>query len=621
MGKLVYKGNASQPDPVKQVTTYYSHKAVIQDNLDSEFKLAKLHGSDGYKPQMRTGIHTVNLPDNLEAQMKRRASVGSTSVFQPFHSPFRTRNTVEQPTKRKDRNEWYRYYYKYNPVVHTAINTHSTFPLSRFRVEHDDIDFSNFCNELVDDINLHDFMISMAREFYIIGECIPFGLLDDVKDPSRWKKFILLDPDKVNLNTHTFAWAGGHPYVIELEPDKDLIKIVEKGPSDEKTGELYQSIPPDIIDAVKKKQNIPIPQLQVSHFKREINPFVARGESILSCCLNDLMYYDKLIDGQVAIIDRHIMPKEIWKIGEPDNPADSAEIQNFQELLAAQYHAPNQAYVTHHAIQFQMEGAGGRVLPLQPEFENINKRLFAGLGINESMITSSGPSFASSSVAMDIMVGRYEQFRTQMEQWLIHSVFKPLCKIHKIYKKQNSKTSKYKRFTDVKVPDLPRIVWDKAQLRDEMMKIQLFQKLVADGIIPRKELYKLLNLSSAQMRQEFLEQFKEDLEDKAKIGKLSQAMGAQSPGGLPNMGGPGGGIGGAGAGAGMPGGMGGMGGPPGGMPGSLPGMGLGPEGGPLRQPGPGGGGGMGGGGGSTSSAFGGGTMQRPPDSNRATQLG
>lgn len=825
-----------------------------------------------------------------------------------------------------------------------------------------------------------------------VHNCFPFGLFDNVDNPTRWMKFVLLDPDKINLNTHLFAHAGGNPYVIEMEPEKDLIKIVDKGPDDAITGPLYRSIPPDLINLVRQKKNIPLPLLQVSHFKRTLNPNNARGESILSCVLSDLMYEDKLREAQWSVVDRHQCfdektecltkagwknykdltlddkigtynretkaleyqkpsaitinrydgemiqfggtekdkkidicvtpnhrmwaktdgnrgysdwrevradeirsyakfpavvegwtegvdvefvditcsdankfkgndrsyetettklaindylklcawfvtkghyynpsdnhhaiivgqshdsedlesfdyaldlakfsrridetsrpkkfilrnksgpfakilaeqfgqtcydkkipawvknlppsrlkifldelckgdahtqthstwtdskgnikeyerryqqyytvskqladdvqeiafkcglactikkdpklkkkataigytvqwsetsnsgkypmiksyrkdvkrvaysgdvwcvtvpndafvtrrngkpvitlnsPKEMFFIGEPGNPPNEQELADFHELLQAQYHAQNQSYVFHHAVKYQIEGANGKILALQPEFDNINKRLYAGLGINEAMITSNGPSFASSSVAMDIMIGRYIEFRQQMEQWLIHSVFKPLCKIHSIYKKKSDKQSKYRRFSNVKVPDLPRIVWEKAQLRDEMMKIQLFTKLAETGFIPKVELLKLLNLSPAQMREEFLEQYKQDVEDSNKLDRIKSALGKQQGGsqGLPNMGGPGGPMGGPGGiGAGMPGiGLGAGGG-------ALPGMGGGPRGGPIRQPGPGGGGGMLGGG-STPSPLEGGGLLRPPDSNRSTQLG
>jgi hypothetical protein len=180
------KRKSTPPQLAKQVVSYYQHPDIISDNLDHEFKIAKIEGSDNYKPKMRQGVKTTTLPSHLEGYMKKRAmSASSTSVMSNFHSPFRIRPSVEQPTKRKDRNEWYRYYYKYDPIVHTAINTHATFPLSRFKVEHDDPEFADFLNEMVDEINLHDFMVRMGSEYYIVGEAIPFGFLDDPENPTR----------------------------------------------------------------------------------------------------------------------------------------------------------------------------------------------------------------------------------------------------------------------------------------------------------------------------------------------------------------------------------------------------------------------------------------------------
>lgn len=538
-------------------------------------------------------IHVPSLPPHLQDKMRRRAQSGgaSQSVFGSFFSPFRIRPSIESPTKRKDLNEWYRYYYKHDPVVGTAIDLHATFPLSRFSVEHDDPRVAEFFNDQIEELNLHEFLIQMSLEYYIVGECFPFGFLDDVTDPSAWSKFILLDPDKIRLNYHAFAEGSGNPYSIKLQPDADLLTIVERGPNDKTTGVLYQNLPADVVDYVKAKQDIPLDMLQVSHFKRSPNYFNVRGESVLSRIMQDLMYLDKLRDAQWAIADRHITPREFYLIGEPDYPADQSEIDAFQNMLSLQWNQPNQAYVWHHAVKIQWEGASGRVLPLQPEFEFIEKRVLAGLGINKSMIHGEGPSYSNASVALDVLIARYMLYREKMERWLLEAVFRPLCKMHDIYKvKPADAYGRIKVKNKKRLPDLPRIAWDKPQLRDEMTKIMLYERLVQSGLVPRKMLYRLLNMSPKQVREEFMEQHKQDGEDRQKAMEqqmeqqqaMAAAMGGGNVAGLPSMGGmPGGlpgGVGGLGM-AGSPAGPGGMGGLPGGT--------VGPPGMSIQKPLPG----------------------------------
>jgi len=587
---------------------------LITNNLDSEFRSARR--GDPHVPQRRSPtVNVSSLPGNMQSEMKRRAQGGGAQgVFGSFFSPFRIRPSIESPTKRKDLNEWYRYYFKHDPIVGTAIDLHSTFPLSRFSVEHDDPEVAEFFNDMVEELNLQEFLIQMSIEYFVVGEAFPFGFLDDVKDPTRWTKFILLDPDKIRINHHVFASGEGSGYTIKLQPDADLLTIVERGPNDPATGPLFKALPGDIIEYVKQRKDIPLDPLQASHFKRSTNYLNVRGESILSRIIQDLMYLDKLRDAQWAIADRHITPKEFYLIGEPDNPADDSEIAAFQSILATQWQSPNQAYVWHHAVKIQWEGASGRILPLQPEFDFIERRILSGLGINKSMLSGEGPSYSNASVAMDVLIGRYMLYREKMEQWLLESVFKPLCRMHGIYKTSKKEVSnRIKMKKRRKLPDLPRISWDKSQLRDEMTKIMLYERLVQQGIIPRKQLYSILNMSPKQMREEFYDQKKEDLEDQKKVQEMTNQMsGGQAGGNLPSMGGPGGmpgGLGGLFGGGGGP--AGGMGAPTAGLPGGT--LGGGPGGLSMNKPLPGAPGGSPAGG--ITSPMGGGPM-RPPGAAR-----
>lgn len=864
---------------------------IITENLDSEFRRVREDLNH------RTSANVSNLPNNIQNQMKKRAQSGAmtSSVFSTFHSPFRIRPSLEAPTKRKDLNEWYRYYYKHDPYVGTAIDLHAEFPISRFGIEHDDPEVAEFFNDIIEELNLHEFLIHLGKEWHVVGEAFPWGFFDDVENPTTWTHFILLDPDKIKINAHRLAEAyDKRGYSIKLEPDADLITIVDRGPNDPNTGPLYHAIPSDIIELVRKRQDIPLPKLQVSHFKRGANYFNVRGESIISRILQDLMMTDKLRDatwclnpetevltdkgfipipevqlwdkvatfnketeeieyhcpkkclsfdyegnmhhfqtkiidfmctpnhrmlvrgnstnkdwkvveakdvkntyrmrtngiwngkepnkyieiydglfwdvedylefagyyisegyaskskinakvvaitqsleskhydkmkkccdrlptnfshyishntknrfgtststtmrikggnnnkfyyehfksnfgdssynkrmpnwikelkkeyleiilnaliagdgsirrnrknkipfaiyktvskkladdvmdivwkcgynprlsqsttsisgnkiyaisfsfskkshhpclnvnggkhvkifpykGKVyclevpngffvtrhngkisihgnSIYDRHISPKEFYFIGEKDNPADQGEIDAFRDLLALQHTMPNQAFVWHHAVRIEWIGAVGKTLPMGPEHQLLEKRILIGLGINEGVLTGTGPTYSATSIALDVMIARYMLYREKLEQWLIHSVFKPLCKIHGIYKTKHSEvTHKFKIKKKYRKPDLPRIVWDKPQLRDEMVKIMLYERLVQSGLLGRESLYKLLNMSPEQVREELKDQMKQDTEDRQ---YAAQQMGAGMPGpgaaggALPSLGGMG----------------------------------------------------------------------------------
>ena len=533
-----------------------------------------------------------NAPPAIRRGMKRRAAsaVTTDAVAQTFFSPFRTRPSLEAPTKRVDLNEWYRYYAKHDPVVGTAVELHAYFPLSKFDLEHEDARLMDLFKDEADALELDALLPRIGLEHWLVGEAFPFGFLDDPKDPARFERFILLDPDKIKINRHPFA-QGRHnrDYVIRLQPDGDLKKIVQNGPNNPHTGELYRNIPQDIIDYVRANKTIPLHPLQVSHFKREGNPFNVRGESIISRVLQDLMYLDKLRDAQYHIADRHVVPTELYLVGESGNEADEAELQDFQNVLAQTWTSFNRAIVWHHALKAEWLGASGKILPLSQEYEYIEKRILSGLMMNRAFLEGSGPTFANASIALDILIARYMEYRDKIERWLVKAIFEPICKMNSIYKPKESELAHRIRVRDpYKKPWTPDISWSRPTLRDDAFKIALYERLVHSLMLPRDELYKLLNKNPKQMREQLMSQRRQDEIDRQQGlaaptmpgmgGGMGMGMGLPTamPGMMPGMGG---GMGMGGLPGGLP--MGGMGGAPG-LP--TPGMAGGAGGAGMRPP-------------------------------------
>lgn len=471
----------AQP-PQNKPTVLAAPKAL----LNEEQRIDKV--LSGYPEHIAKGI---------KDKMKRRAQSGVTSdrVFDSFFSPFRTRSSVEQPTKRKDLNEWYRFYFKHHPTVGTALELHTEFPLSGFHLEHEDKQVEQFFNDIKDDLNLEQFVLKAGLEWWVVGEFFPFAFVDDVNDPTRFDQLILLDPDYVKINTHQFV-RGEKPFVISLKPDADLKKIVNNGANSKETGDLYTSLPADIIDAVKNSKDIMLPQVQVSHVKRGQNPFNVRGESVIARVIHTLMYEAKLKDAQYTVADRHVSPHEFYMIGEPGDPADQAEIENFRALLDITHTNPNQAIIWHHALRIQWEGANGRILPLQAEFDQIQRDLLNGLGISEAFLNGTGPTYANASVALDVLIGRYIVFRETMERWIQQAIFAPICKMHKIYKRTDAELEHRFHIKDNREKcDLPKVIWTKTNLRDDNQKIALYERLVEKNFIPAEMLLKLVNIN------------------------------------------------------------------------------------------------------------------------------
>lgn len=182
-----------------------------------------------------------------------------------------------------------------------------------------------------------------------------FGIFDDPDDPQMWEKFILLDPDYVDVYSVPMA-RGKHSVRMNLLPNPMLKRIVENGPADPNTGELFAQIPSDVIAYVRQNIPMPLDPTCASYTKILGNPHNERATPLLMSTMKLLMYRDKLRSAQYAIADRHVTPKEFYMIGEPGDPASQEEIDAFKEILMSTWTQPNQAIIYHHALKVQWEG-------------------------------------------------------------------------------------------------------------------------------------------------------------------------------------------------------------------------------------------------------------------------
>jgi len=526
--------------------------SIITENLTSEFRAARA--------QMHTNL-VQGLPSpggvaraaGMRRSAGRRATSGYTldRVYDVPFNPFRNRQAVETPRNLSELRNRYRYYYEYEPLVASAIDLHRDFPLSGFRLTHSDESVQRFFNDVVEKLNLFDFILQMGHEYWAVGEVFTFGFLDDPSDPTMWTGFILLDPDYVDLAGTKLA-TGPEETELKLRFDDSIARIVENGPNHPDTGEAYKKIPQDVMDYVKAGKSMPLNSLQASHIKRSGNPHDLHGESIIKRVLHILAYRDKLRDAQVTVADRHCSPKEFYFVGNDEQPADDEELADFANALSASWMDPNQALIWHHAVNVQIIGTADKILPLQSEFDALENELLAGLMMSRSFMFGE-TTYANASVALEVLISRYITYRQRIERWLINHVFAPLCQFHGIYKQRDEGKvqERFKKYYDKqegeKPLDLPEIKWDKTELRNDMERIRMLEALADKGWIPRAYVLQASNIDPdaankvlASERRQYEKQL-EQAAPQAAPGVIPPPTGAgggsstEGPGGLPPL--------------------------------------------------------------------------------------
>lgn len=236
----------------------------------------------------------------------------------------------------------------------------------------------------------------------------------------------------------------------------------------------------------------------VSHTKAKVSQRVPYDDTIW-CVMVPNTFFITRRNGKIAVQGN--TPKEFYFIGSDQEPADQQEIEAFADLIANSWLDPNLAIVWHHSVKVQWLGAEGRILPLRHEITQIDEELMAALMLNKTFLSGIGPTYANASVALDVLISRYIQFRQRIERWQRDSVWAPLCRIHGIYKPTDAELKHRIRVKGAtKKPWVPDVAWSKYELRDNYQKVALYERLVTSGLLPTDYLYHSLNLNPTQIR-------------------------------------------------------------------------------------------------------------------------
>ena len=480
-----------------------SDNKIVTTNLNEEFNKARKQQKTGAVINRnptgvtlgRTAIvEKSTLSKTTQKKMKRMANAQGFDVKMAngsfYHPLFQTTNMM-LPRDRRERNEWCRHFYRTEPIVATALDMHTEFPISDFNHICPDKSIKDFFDFMsFDRLNIINLLLDIGLEYWKIGDVFPFGQLNE--DEGMWDKFTILNPDYINIKSSVFA---GDP-VIELLPDEQVRSIVEGGPSGP-YGQIYKQLPEDVIRNVKMGKNIHLDNRLVSHISHKASQYEVWGTPILMRCFKTLIYKDRLRQAQDSIATRHITPLRVAKIGAPGEPMPTQDdIDSFRDILLDADQDPNYFIVYHYALQFDYVGSSGKILPLNQEFDFIQKEIMNGLCINQALLNGDGPTYANAQVGMDALAHRYMSYRLRLENWIRQKVYKPIAEIQGFYKPIPSEVNGGYRVANRKDRQLliPEIRWEQQDLTSNQSVMNFVQQLQGKGLVSMSTVLPMLGL-------------------------------------------------------------------------------------------------------------------------------
>ena len=421
-------------------------------------------------------------------------TIGNPTFYQPL---FQSTNLL-LPRDRRERNEWCRHFYRTEPIVATALDLHTEFPISDLNNVCSDPYIKKFFDYLAfEKLDIVNLLLEIGLEYWKLGDVFPFGQFNESE--GLWEGFTLLNPDYVNVNASIFA----KEQQIELIPDDQVTNIIAGGPSGQ-FGDLYRQFPEDIVIAVKQGKNISLDSRLVSHIAHKASPYESWGLPLMMRCFKTLIYKDKLRQAQDAIANRHIMPLRVAKIGTPGEPMPTQDdIDAFRDILTEGEDDPNFFLVYHYGLSFDYVGSTGKILPLNTEFDFIQNELMTGLGITQAMLNGDGSTYSTAQVGAEALARRYASYRLRLESWIRKKVYRPISEVQGFYKPKNGTIAmknmsprEIRRAVSNKEMELivPKLLWQQQDLTSNQTAMNFIQSLRDKGLVSMTTVLPLLSL-------------------------------------------------------------------------------------------------------------------------------
>lgn len=398
-----------------------TEKHVILGNRGN--KIISTNGNSGYGLDIRK----ANMMGRYAAKsgpIKRQAS--NIELAGPeIRNPLLNIVNFSLPQNYKVLNQWIRYYITFNEFIGNCIEAHGEYPISQFHYEGiDDPSVLRAYEQLKEEIDIFQVKLNMSTEYEAFGEVYPFMHWN--KNDNRPDSIKILNPDYVVVNRAYLAYKN--EIQIELEPDEDLRRICSS--NDPRDMQLRAELDPMLVHYVMRGENIPLDQFSVAQIARRMSDYDPRGKSIILRAMKTLLYDDKLVEAQYAVADELITPRQIWKLGDPQNGymPNQEDLQDFRQTLLDLHGDPLGALVTHYGTTLEIPSYSGKILPIVPERQYNEERILVALYTNKPVLKGEGPGFsAGPQVAFEYLQGRYMSKRHRLNKYFRDKVYIPFA--------------------------------------------------------------------------------------------------------------------------------------------------------------------------------------------------
>lgn len=405
---------------------------------------------------------------------------------------------VEDEGHRHKLHKWLRLYYATHYLVPILVDIFTRFPLVGMELESKDPLLKDFYEDLFfNQLNYGDFLVSLGREFWVVGEAYPLASFDD--DLGVWEREELINPEDIVVEHFPMLDSTQ----LKIKPPDYLKRIAQtKNPARE--WRILESQYEDLLPYLQRGENIPVSPVLLKQVANKLTDWDNHGTPILLRGLRTLLHEEKLLASQDAIAERLYSPLILAKLGIMDmgdgmppfipGPEELDMVRDDLDIALA---SDFRVMVHHFGLEITNVFGREQMPRLGDDFDRIEKRLMQLFGVNPSLLSagSGGQPYASSALQAEFLNQILRTFQNTLKNhYRDRALVVAQAQGHYDYEKKGDKRIPIyetivhydeegnKTFEEVPKPLIPELTFQTLDLRDEATERQFLQSLRAIGV-------------------------------------------------------------------------------------------------------------------------------------------
>lgn len=303
-------------------------------------------------------------------------------------------------------HKWMRLFYATHYLVPILIDIFTRFPLAGMELYCKDNKITEFYEDLFfDRLKYEDFLVSLGREVWSVGEAWPMGSFDE--SLGIWEREELMNPEDIVIER--FPLLGTEQYKV-VPPE--YLKRLATTKSPAKEYKQLQINFPELIPYLLRGEPFPISEVLLKQVAFKLTDWDDHGTPIMLRGLRTLLHEEKLLASQDAIAERLYSPLILAKLGVNDMgdgfgpwiPGPD-QLESFRDDMDIALSSDFRLLVYHFALEIQNVFGREQVPDLWNDFDRIERRLMQCFGINPGLLSAGQNSqpYASSALQAEFM--------------------------------------------------------------------------------------------------------------------------------------------------------------------------------------------------------------------------